>query len=494
MTAHMTVPSTKSIPSLAAQSLRRNLVNAALEMTEFHTLLDQAAQEIRDHAKPQVSEATIEGVFERVLYAHLRDIGLQFHPNKEVTLGLRRHTAHGRMDSRLDALVIEFKRPALLRTQLQIERACEQLKTYLLALNELSHVPCVGLLTNGILSLEVRASDGNITHTSAPEHLTGAVLLRITRHIIALAHTALTPENLIQDFCGSNTDGILFQTAHVLFSILSDPFPKTQMLNAEWRALFQLAHDDKSQQKRIKDRQEALGRVFSVHITDAATEYRALFAIHTAYAILLKFIAYRTISDIYLGRIGQDYCSLSRAADIPLRTFCVQLEEGEVFRQLGIINLLEGDFFSWYCDPNQWTPGLAEAIRTVLTTLARYEEAGHIFEANEAPDLFRDLYQKTVPQVVRSSFGEFYTPFWLAEQVLESAKPEGQWRAIDPCCGSGTFIVAAISRLKKECQEKALTPKQQYCGQKLSSHLRDGAIVTQLLVIGAGFFQAMPLG
>jgi hypothetical protein len=35
---------------------------------------------------------------------------------------------------------------------------------------------------------------------------------------------------------------------------------------------------------------------------------------------------------------------------------------------------------------------------------------------------------------------------------------------------------------------------QQYFGQNSGSRLCDGAIVTQLFVIGAGFFQAMPLG
>jgi hypothetical protein len=36
--------------------------------------------------------------------------------------------------------------------------------------------------------------------------------------------------------------------------------------------------------------------------------------------------------------------------------------------------------------------------------------------------------------------------------------------------------------------------KHQYFGQNLGSRLCDDAIVTQLFVIGAGFFQAVPLG
>ena len=35
---------------------------------------------------------------------------------------------------------------------------------------------------------------------------------------------------------------------------------------------------------------------------------------------------------------------------------------------------------------------------------------------------------------------------------------------------------------------------QQYCGQNSGSRLGDGAVVTKLFVVGAGFFQTMPLG
>ena len=451
------VANQESVPSFTAQSLRKKILNVALTAPEFRTILDEAAEEIRDFAtRPRATEATVEGVFERVLYAHLQTIGLKFHPEKEVGIGLKRHLTRGRMDSRLGALVIEYKRPSLLKTQIQIERGLDQLKNYLRALSEESSVTYVGFLTNGLQITEVRALDGEIVAQSAFEIVSGSILLRLTQQFIALAHTALTPSNLIRDFCGSNIEGVLFQTARVLNSILSNPQPKTQMLSAEWKEMFRLAHDDQSQQKRIEDRRKALASLFSIEITGAEIEYQALFAINTAYAILLKFMAYRTVSDIYLGETGQDYRSLARSANTPLRVFCSTLEDGEVFRNLGIVNLLEGDFFSWYCDPSQWTAGLAESIRTILTTLARYEEAEYIFETDEVPDLFRDLYQAAVPHVVRSSFGEFYTPFWLAEHVLESVLPKSVWRAIDPCCGSGTFVIAAIYRIRKECENRGL--------------------------------------
>ena len=450
-----------TVASLAHTSLRQKILNAALTAPEFRATLAEAAEEIRELAAPAATEATIEGAFERILYAQLREIGLRFHPLKEAGVELKRHVTRGRTDSRLGAMVIEYKRPALLRTEAQVTRALDQLKDYLIALSEEEDSPFVGLLTNGLVSVEVRALGGEIVAQSTLETLSGDTLLRLTRQFISLAVSALTPANLIRDFCGSSDDGVLFKMARVLNDILSNTHqPKTHMLQSEWEAMFRLAHEAQSQQRRIEERRIALAELFSIKIDDVAGEYRALFALHTAYAILLKFMAYRTVSDIHLGEPGQDYRSLASAANTPLRVFCGDLEDGEIFRLLGIINLLEGDFFSWYCDKKQWTPQLAGAIRDILEILARYEEAAHIFEANEAPDLFRELYQATVPRVVRASFGEFYTPHWLAEHVLESAAPSGAWRAIDPCCGSGTFVIAAITRLRKECAASGLSKQQ----------------------------------
>ena len=445
-----------STVTFARKSLRQTILNAALNAPEFRASLSEAATEIRDLAKPGATEATIEGAFESVLYAQLKEIGLKFHPEKESAIQTKRHVAKGRMDSRLGALVIEYKKPALLKSANEVEKALSQLREYLIALSQSSSTPFVGFLTNGLIVIEVRALTGAIVSETPIRKLNGGVLLDLTRHVISLALTALTPSNLIRDFCGSKTDGILFQTARVLNEILSAPQPKTLMLRLEWEEMFRLAHDDQSQQKRIAERRESLAELFSVQIVDASAEYRALFALHTAYAILLKVMAYRTVSDIYLGTTGQDYRSLATATDSYLRAFCSSLEDGEVFRDLGIINLLEGDFFSWYCDKKQWTPALANTIREIFGILARYEEADRIFEANDAPDLFRDLYQAAVPRVVRSSLGEFYTPYWLAENVLASAHPKKEWRAIDPCCGSGTFVIASIAKLRKECKAQGL--------------------------------------
>src|ERR1700733_12423528 len=152
--------------SFTTQALRQTILKAALNSPEFRATLKEAAAEIREIAKPSATEATVEGAFERILYARLRDIGLKFHPEKESGVDIKRHTARGRTDSRLGALVIEYKRPSLLKSDAEIDKALGQLKGYVSALSADAAAPFVGILTNGLVTVEVRATNGVVTQES----------------------------------------------------------------------------------------------------------------------------------------------------------------------------------------------------------------------------------------------------------------------------------------------------------------------------------------
>lgn len=62
-------------------------------------------------------------------------------------------------------------------------------------------------------------------------------------------------------------------------------------------------------------------------------------------------------------------------------------------------------------------------------------------------DVARILYQSIVPAADRKRLGEYYTPDWLAREIVDTAvtDPLNQ-RVLDPSCGSGTFLYAAVRR------------------------------------------------
>ena len=89
-------------------------------------------------------------------------------------------------------------------------------------------------------------------------------------------------------------------------------------------------------------------------------------------------------------------------------------------------------------------------------------------------DLLKKLYQQLFPKSVRHDLGEYYTPDWLAEHVLNELGYEGDpdKRLLDPACGSGTFLVMAINRIRQwydENREKCRFDEGELCRKILAN-------------------------
>ncbi|HWF43890.1 MAG TPA: N-6 DNA methylase, partial [Candidatus Kapabacteria bacterium] len=435
--------------------IKQKAVEIALTSPEGKLALQNIADEIRGNCINAPNEATVASVFEINLFSALKDLtGKPYYPEKELSVGTIRHTSKGRVDSKIGALVIEFK--SRLRSDASKIQARNQLSEYLDGLYvKNKNASYVGLVTDGVFCTILQYEKGVLIEHTQYAVISGVHLDILVRAVANLDKTALTPENLVKDFCeGNNVAKELTKTLYV--ALAKRPTDKTKMLFQEWQQLFRLAHNDKSKQKPIKERKAALSQVIGRQLANADEEYRVLFALQTTYAIIIKVIAYRVISKIRLGKSLIDYNSLSTATSESLRERLTTLEEGAIFRNLGVANLLEGDFFSWYCSTSQWSDEIAAPVQHIFCILANYEDRPIFDTDHNVQDLFKDLFMHIIPSKVRHSLGEYYTPPWLAEHLISEAitlrpKPE-RWKALDPCAGSGTFLTILIKKVLDETQ------------------------------------------
>jgi len=67
------------------------------------------------------------------------------------------------------------------------------------------------------------------------------------------------------------------------------------------------------------------------------------------------------------------------------------------------------------------------------------------WEAGLTEDVFRILYEELIDPVTRRRIGEYYTPLWLVDFILEHFDLKEK-TILDPFCGSGTFLVRAFHR------------------------------------------------
>lgn len=87
-------------------------------------------------------------------------------------------------------------------------------------------------------------------------------------------------------------------------------------------------------------------------------------------------------------------------------------------------------------------------------------------------DLCGQLYAEMLPREVRHALGEFYTPRWLAAQLIDDLQLEGPTRVVDPFCGSGVFLLAAL-----DAQISAGQPPAMACANVFGADINPAACV-----------------
>ncbi|MDZ7330912.1 MAG: SAM-dependent methyltransferase [candidate division KSB1 bacterium] len=133
----------------------------------------------------------------------------------------------------------------------------------------------------------------------------------------------------------------------------------------------------------------------------------------------------------------------------PSEAEITEILNGRFFQNRGIKNFSE-DFSGWLLIP-KINRAVFNLFQELSSDLLDYDFS----QINE--DLFSKVYQEIVQRQQRHKAGEYYTPEWLVELILNEAfaiwekQNDGRLpKILDPACGSGSFILQAIKIFKNE--------------------------------------------
>jgi N-6 DNA Methylase len=155
---------------------------------------------------------------------------------------------------------------------------------------------------------------------------------------------------------------------------------------------------------------------------------------------------------------------------------------GTKFDESGIYGVVEADFFDWVLE----VEGGEEFVRALARRLGRFDWS-HVEQ-----DVMKVLYESVIGAETRKRLGEYYTPDWLAEAMVEKviAKPL-EMRVLDTACGSGTFLFHAIRRYIAAAEQSGMalgdvleSVTRHVLGMDLHPVAVTFARVTYLLAIG----------
>jgi len=433
------------------------------------------AEDIKEIARKANTEEDLKMGMEPLLQKTFKKMGVDINIvryEKTTTTSIR-----GSPDAVYGYLTIEYKAPGKLSKKADIKSATEQLQRYLgeqaIHLGQQKEdflQKAIGVATDGKYILFLRFTKvPTILQTPIPIGGTQAILFpeieakrgfqilgpypinkssisNLLIFVRASARPPLTAENLATVFAPTNQ--IAQQTVSELYSILMraqrrQTPSRIKAFFQEWDKNFGVVYGQELE--KAKKSAEETAKLYQM--PGGVRLKQLLFAIHTFYAFLMKLISIELVSLQDRSTVKSFVKGLTAMDDDELKNRLSYLESGADFKDQGIVNFLEADFFSWYLDG--WDAHIANIFRGIVNALSDFESATPILEPEWTRDLLQRLYELLVPRKLRHDLGEYYTPEWLVGYVVDKSGYKGVIgsRFLDPACGSGTFLVQAINRV-----------------------------------------------
>jgi len=151
------------------------------------------------------------------------------------------------------------------------------------------------------------------------------------------------------------------------------------------------------------------------------------FIVHTFLSVFSKMLAYAVVSN-------DDYIDDDEMKGII---------SGKIFDKYKIQNFVDNDFFHWIGSENNF-----KKLKKVYRLIAQEISSFDFHDVEE--DILKGVYQELIDLDTRHSLGEYYTPDWLCERVVNEFNFKKTDKILDPSCGSGSFLRAALHKIKKQ--------------------------------------------
>ncbi len=370
-----------------------------------------------------------------------------------------------RPDALYGHVIIEYKAPGVLSTPAGFIKAREQIINYIIQKAETkdSFKNFFGIILSDKIAFVRFDTASDEWKVRGPYDINREVVLKVVEALRGLRKKRLSADELLKDF-GPESE-LALNTINVFYEKLEKPkSPRTELLFEDWSRIFSQITGYKEEDLRGLD---------EFYDTAGKNYTKLLFCIHTYYALLMKLIAAELAYLYGAGRYMKSYVAelednYMKGMD-EFKNSLKDLEEGGLFsRLLKIRNFIEGGYFSWYVE--EFDRDIMDIIAEVAKKLSDYEPATPVLEPEETKDMLKIIYQELVPKPIRHNLGEYYTPDWLAQLILnrvgftlkyfekiseksgDPTKPL-ELRLLDPACGSGTFIIEALKRLRSYAEK-----------------------------------------
>ena len=166
---------------------------------------------------------------------------------------------------------------------------------------------------------------------------------------------------------------------------------------------------------------------------------RYLFSLQTYFNILLKLLINSFLRELINPMFTANTSLTKMEID--------DLFEGRNMEQQKLVNnFFEIHFYEWFTYSENFDP---EIVNSTLKLINEFELSTYVLKPESVQDILQEVYMELIPDKLRHLMGEYFSPDWIVEFVLNSIDYNGdiEKSLIDPTAGSGPFPVQALKRI-----------------------------------------------
>ena len=169
--------------------------------------------------------------------------------------------------------------------------------------------------------------------------------------------------------------------------------------------------------------------------------YDALIGLETYFVLLCDMLAISAM----MQSPSRYLESISTLSTKEFRKYLDTVLSGTFFEDHGLFGGRHAFEYSWVADTltSNQTYKIQEAIRSLSNI---WEDDQLVLNGN---DPLQEIHHSLFPKNLLHITGQFYTPQWLSDLLLSDLNWSPDTSLIDPFCGSGVFLLAALERAHK---------------------------------------------
>lgn len=221
---------------------------------------------------------------------------------------------------------------------------------------------------------------------------------------------------------------------------------RANTLYKEWNRVFGTIYGDETEETDFTTVVPAIKKLYGINESQEIDSKKYLFALQTFFNIFLKLLV-----NSFLARLINPMFAINptmKKHELNMLFEGVNAEQNRIVQ-----NFFEIHYLEWftYISPTNNAKSFTDidVVNDTLSIIDRFDLSTFVLKPESMQDILQEIYMGLIPKELRHIMGEYFSPDWIVEHVLDMVDFNGDISKtlIDPTCGSGPFITQALKRI-----------------------------------------------